>query len=215
MLPAQTPRPPLGTTLPNEPLTPTATLNIATPTVLIPVTGMDNVASLLCEFCVNDEIHAVLVLSEPASFLVSNPITGINCLTAQVVNGRRIVICRGTQQTSFTLNICIDGSDCSQLPVTLETCPLIPQTGVGTARATLPVNVFPTLSSTLVPPTSPASTSTPTPTQPGIARSPFTATAAAPFQPITTPLGTSSAPPSGLQDPAGFAQGYFRADLLY
>jgi hypothetical protein len=206
-LPAQTP-PSLGTELPSVSSTSTSILIFGTPTALIPVTGIDNMASLQCQFCVNDEIHAVLVLPEPASFLVSEPITGINCLTVQIVNGRRVVICRAAQQTSFTLNVCITGSHCSQVPVQLEPCALMPETGVGTPRATMPVNVLPTQVNTMIPTTSASSISTPMPTQPGLARSPFTATPVPPFQPVTTPLATA-APSTGQQDPAGFAQWYF------
>lgn len=206
-LPAQTKPPPLGTILPADPFIATATLNIATPTALIPITGMDKIASLQCQFCVNDEIHAVLVLAEPASFLVSQPVTGVNCLTAQVVNDRRIVICRGAQQTSFTLNVCMDGSNCVQLPIALETCPLLPQTRIGTQPTASPVHIVPTPIVTMSSPTIATSTSTPPAAQAGVARSPFTATAAPPFRPVTTPFATSL--PSGLKDPAEFAKWYF------
>ncbi len=102
--PATTPGVPAGTILPTQQgttaVSPTNTSINGTPTSSIPITGADLV-SLQCQFCVNDEAHAVLIMPESASFLVSNPITGINCLTAQVVNGRRLVLCHG-KQASFT-----------------------------------------------------------------------------------------------------------------
>jgi hypothetical protein len=196
-LPAYTPTPQaaIPTLLPVTP----------TQTSLIPVTGMDNAASLQCQFCVNDEIHAVLLLAESATFLVSTPITGVNCLTAQVVNGRRIVICRGAQQTSFTLNICVDGSNCSQMPVSLETCPIVPQTGRVTQAAAPTVRVSPTPTFITMTPTIQFSLSTGIPTRIGVTRSPFTPTAATAFQLVTS----TPAPPSGLQDPEGFVRWYF------
>src|SRR5215216_132969 len=165
-LPAQASPPPVGTILPTVSTLPTSTLSNATPTTSIPITGMDNVVTLQCQFCVNNESHAVLILPEAASFLVSEPITGITCLTAQVVNGRRILICRGAQQAAFTLNVCLDSSNCMQLPVTLQPCPLIPQTGNGTpqpAPTSAAVRLTPVI--TIIPSAFPANTSTPRPAQ--------------------------------------------------
>ena len=181
-----------------------------TPITLIPVTG-SNTASLQCQFCVNDEIHAVLLIPKSATFLVSEPIAGINCLTAQMVNEQRIVICRGAQQTSFTLNVCVVGSSCSQMPITLETCPIPPGRGNATQVATPAVTVVPTQIQPTVSPTfqSSLSTSTPLPTQAGPVRSPFTATAPAPSQPLGTPSAAALPPAAGLQDPEGFIRWYF------
>jgi hypothetical protein len=203
-LPAQTPPASQQTSPPTLAGTPT-------PISLIPVTANDAFASLQCQFCVNDEIHAVLLIPQAATFLVSDPIAGINCLTAQMVNEQRIVICRGAQQTSFTLNVCIVGSACSQIPITLESCPIIPGTGSGTQQAATPVNVVPTEILPTVSPTFQSSLSTPTPiaTQAGPVRSPFTATAPAPFQPLGTPSVTALPPATGLQDPEGFIRWYF------
>lgn len=203
-LPAQTPPLPQQTMPPVVEFTPT-------PISIIPVSGNNAVASLQCQFCVNDEIHAVLLIQQSSTFLVSEPIAGINCLTAQVVNDQRIVICRGTQQTSFTLNVCTIGSSCSQIPLTLESCPITPGTGSGTQQAATPVNVFPTEILPTISPTFQSSLSTPTPivTQIGPARSPFTATAPAPFQPLGTPSATTLPPATGLQDPEAFIRWYF------
>ncbi len=49
----------------------------------------------------------------------------VSCLTADVVGGKRILICHGPQSTSFNLNICSDPSNCLQFPVALQTCPLL------------------------------------------------------------------------------------------
>jgi hypothetical protein len=198
---------PIGTILPNEQATsttlPTAALSNETPTALIPITGMDTV-SLQCQFCVNDEPHAVLILPETAHFDVSDPSSRINCITAQVVDGRRILLCRGAQQASFNLNVCEDDSNCLPFPVTLEICPLIPQSGTGmplvTSTPRTPVVVTPT--ATLIPPASPANTVTPAPAQTVI--SPFTAAA-------TTAPPTVRQPRTGLHDPEGFVRWYFGA----
>src|SRR5215216_5548162 len=85
-LPAQTPPALQGTVLPASPvltevMLPTTVTDIA-PTAIIPVTGVESV-SLQCQFCVNDETHAVLIMPERASFLVSEPVIGINCLRSE------------------------------------------------------------------------------------------------------------------------------------
>src|SRR5512138_1233023 len=127
--------------------------NIA-PTLVIPVTGQESV-SLQCQFCVNDQTHAVLIMPERASFLVSQPVIGINCLTAKVVEGQRIVLCRGAKQTTFTLNVCLDTTNCVQLPITLQDCPLGQQTNVGQPAVTsIPfTQLAPTAVNTQIPPT--------------------------------------------------------------
>ncbi len=103
-LPAQTPPTPVGTILSTVEVTstgvPTNTQVNETPTAFIPITGMD-VVSLQCQFCVNEDAHAVLLMSNEVFFNVSDPATGVTCLTAQEVNGQRIVLCRGAQQASF------------------------------------------------------------------------------------------------------------------
>jgi hypothetical protein len=140
---AQTPTP-VGTILPTGQVivspSPSQTLNNTSPTALIPVTGMD-VVTQQCQFCVNDEVHAVLLMPEQASFLVPDPLIRVNCVTVKVVNGERIVFCRGAQQTSFNLNVCLNNTDCFQYPITLVDCSAIPQNGVMLTPVVLtPVN---------------------------------------------------------------------------
>ena len=89
---------------------------------LIPITG-ENVVFLQCQFCVGAETHAVLIFPDSAYFDVQQ--SSITCLTANVVNGRRIVICRGPQETAFNLSICSDPSNCLQFPVALQPCALL------------------------------------------------------------------------------------------
>ncbi|HEX5837636.1 MAG TPA: hypothetical protein VFY26_07380 [Anaerolineales bacterium] len=91
---------------------------------IIPITG-ENAASIQCQFCVNDETHVVLALPEYAYFDVVSS-TPVRCITANIVNGRRILLCRGAQSTSFSLNICSDSTNCLQFPVVLEPCLLLP-----------------------------------------------------------------------------------------
>lgn len=194
-LPAATPAP-VGTVLSPGQVTssPAFTNTAAAPTVLIPITGVD-VVSLQCQFCVNDQAHAVLIMSDQASFSVADPNSGITCATAQEVNGKRILLCRGPQQSTFTLNICVDATNCLQFPVTLQLCPLIPETGVGTGTPFVtytPVTPFYlTPINTLIPPTQRPSTSQPQPTNTGIA----------PTLPVPTstpppPISTTEPPPS-------------------
>ena len=216
--PAQTPTP-QETVLPSEqsatPSSPISTSTEMTPTALIPVTGSDAV-SLQCQFCVNDETHALFIMPERASFLVSNPVIGINCLTAKVINGQRIVLCRGTQQTTFTLNVCLDTTNCIQFPVTLQPCPVNPQTGAGnpvvtsipfSPNAPIPVD-------TQIPPTVPANTSLPATTLTIVPSPLVTATSAPPLiQPTrgTHPLPSTVEPATAHTDPAEFVRWYFGA----
>lgn len=140
-------------------------------TPIIPITG-ENVVSMQCQFCVEDETHAVLVFPDFAYFDVVSTTT-VGCLTADVVNGQRILICRGAQQTSFLLNICADPTNCLQFPVALQACPLIPATGNNLATITPFAPFFLSPINTLRPPErdedppQPASTPAPslTPTQ--------------------------------------------------
>lgn len=130
---------PVGTILANgTPLSPSATISVPTTstgistTPLIPITG-ENVVFMQCQFCVDNETHAVLIFPESAYFDVISS-TPVTCLTADVVNGQRILICRGDQSTSFNLNICSDSSNCLQFPVTLQSCPLL---SAGTPQVTV------------------------------------------------------------------------------
>jgi hypothetical protein len=191
---------------------PTETLIGDTPTAGIPITGM-NLVSLQCQFCVNDDTHAVLIMPQAASFLVSQPVTGVNCLTAQVVNGQRIVVCHG-KQASFTLNVCINGSDCITLPVALQKCPLVPQTGGSTIAPTATVTaVIQQPTDTTIPPTVVAPTQVPTqvPTQTTAAPPP----SVVPTAPHAEPTRSSRIPVppagNGIQDPAAFIRWYFAA----
>jgi hypothetical protein len=90
---------------------------------LIPITG-DNVVFMQCQFCVGEETHAILIFPETAYFDVDHS-SPASCLTADVVSGRRIIICRGAQATSFNLSVCSDPSNCLQFPVVLQPCALL------------------------------------------------------------------------------------------
>lgn len=92
-------------------------------TPLVPITG-ESVAYMQCQFCVAEETHAVLIFPDFAYFDVVMS-SSVSCLTADVVNGKRILICRGPQSTSFDLNICSDSSNCLQFPVFLQPCELL------------------------------------------------------------------------------------------
>jgi hypothetical protein len=178
------------TSIPSETSTitiaPTITLTDITPTALIPITGMD-VVSLQCQFCVNDQAHAVLLMAEQVAFNVSDPATGVTCLTAQVLNGRRVIICRGAQNVSFNLNVCADSTNCLSFPIVLQTCPLISQTG------TVVVTITPLTPFLLTPIPVSSTPRPPRPTQTGIVPPP--ATTAPP--PVTTepPPATTEPPP--------------------
>jgi hypothetical protein len=178
-------------TVETQPTLPTSTSELS-PTAFIPITGMD-VVSLQCQFCVKDQPHAVLIMSNQASFSVADPANGITCASAQEVNGQRILLCRGTQQSTFTLNVCVDANNCLQFPVTLQPCPLIPETGVGIGTpfvtSTPLTPIFLTPFNTLIP-----RPSRPRPTQTDEAPPLPTSTAAAATPQPTSTSGTSPLP---------------------
>jgi hypothetical protein len=143
-------------------------------------------------------------MPEDASFNVSQPITGITCLTTEVINGRRILLCRGAQQTTFSLNVCPDGTNCSQFPVTLGVCPRNVAAAIPTVRHTS----TPILSvaaatpfSTRIPRVTPVTTVTPPASPTAIFVPPVAATTAA--APII--------PQPGVQSPEDFIRWYFNA----
>ncbi len=180
---------PVWTVTPSgQPLSPTVVLPSATPaagtlTPVIPITG-ENVVTLQCQFCVDAETHAVVLLPDSATFDVSSD-TSASCLTADVIDGRRILICHGAPSTTFYLNICSNPANCSLFSVVLQPCPLAQgdATPLATGTPFAPVNLTPV---TPVKPTKkriqPTDTAAPagTPT-PG----------AAPATPATIPLPTS------------------------
>lgn len=189
------PAPPASGTLPaagqvtNTPLT-INTVVSDTPAPVIPITGMD-VVSMQCQFCVNEETHAVLIMSSEAFFSVADPSTGVTCLSAKEMDGRRILLCRGAQNAAFTLNVCVDNDNCLEFPITLQPCPLVTGAGTLTAPATF-VPLTPVI-------LTPRNTLNPPPGGPS-SGSPATATAAI-VAPATTappnsaPTSTSAVPP--------------------
>ena len=117
-----------------------ATGTLITP--LIPITG-ENVVSMQCQFCVDSETHVILVFPDFAYFDVIVSSTPVSCLTADVVNGKRILICRGAQSTSFNLNICSDRANCLQFPVALQECPPLDGTQLATFTPFAPFYLTP------------------------------------------------------------------------
>lgn len=205
-LPSASPPPGAGTPNGQVTFTPRAIgtrSSALTPTALIPVTGSDLVSEQ-CQFCVNNEPHAVLIMPEQASFNVSQPIIGITCLTTEVINGRRILLCRGAQQTTFSLNVCPDGTNCRPFPVTLGTCPRNPEAAIPTLRATstpLVSAAVATPLNTRIPRVTPVTSVTPPASPTANLQPPAVATtAAAPVVPQ----------PSG-QSPEDFIRWYFNA----
>ena len=137
-----------------------------TQTASIPVTG--DLILVECQFCVNNMAHALLVLSDVATFEMVTPATSLStpgpdtgCNTVDTFSGRQVVLCRAEENTSITLNICTDGN-CTELAVDLQSCPDsagTPQPGV-TATETPGAAVTDT---PLASPTTGGATSTPTP----------------------------------------------------
>lgn len=199
------------TVLPNEPalypapgVTDTATVTITTipPTSLIPITG-ENMVSLQCQFCVDSEAHAVLVFPDFAFFDIdaSSP---VSCLTANVVNGQRILICRGTQKATFNLDICSDGATCQEFQVVLQECPLL-EAGTPAATFTPFTPIFLTPLPTRDSPDGPDATQTATRVTPSRTPGAATATPTSPPPVATTrpPISTTE-PPTSEPEPTSY-----------
>ena len=195
-LSVQTPVAPSPTIVPIEEIAspiPTGTGLISIPetgtpvTPVIPITG-ENVVEMQCQFCVNSFAHAVFIFPDSAIFDVESG-SPVTCLTAEVVHGKRVLICNGAQSTSFNLKICSDASNCLLFPVALQPCPL---TGTGTQVTTV-TPVFLTAINTLLPPSATprprATVPSQAPTQTSVVPSPGTSLTAPP------PATSTSAPP--------------------
>jgi hypothetical protein len=120
------------------------------------------------------------------------------------VNGQRILICRGTQQTSFNLNICSDSTNCLQFLVALQECPLI-QADSALGTPTPPTPILLTAINTLQPrdnddnPVEPSLTA-----QPGLPSAsppPAATTAAPPSTSTSAPLPTDEPAPEPTNEP--------------
>lgn len=126
--------------LTTTPATTDTTQTVATDTTQtagVPVTGADLIL-LECQYCIEGMAHALLVIPETATFetitdtaSLSTPGPDTGCTTVDTFSGRQVVICRSQENTSLTLNICMNGTDCTQLLVELQSCPQ-----VGTPAAT-------------------------------------------------------------------------------
>jgi hypothetical protein len=186
-----------GVTATGTPLTP-----------IIPITG-ENVVEMQCQFCVNDLTHAVFIFPDFAIFDVESALP-VTCMTAEVINGQRVLVCYGQQSTSFNLKICSDNSNCLLYPVSLQPCPLIPNTGGPAMTATAMTPVYLTAINTLRPPSSPngpttGASPTPTPvsvlpTATGIVTQPAIPTTVAP-PPTVPPQPTATEPPPPTEIP--------------
>jgi hypothetical protein len=142
---------------------------------------------------VESDAHAILILPDSASFDVSEN-TAVTCLTANVINGRRILICRGPQSTSFNLNICSDPAHCLQYPVDLQSCSLLQagETPLATYTPSTPVYLTPV--NTLMSPTK-RTRPTRTPTPPGETAVPTASPAPGTSTPLPLPTTTSPSYP--------------------
>lgn len=134
-------------TSPTVDLSATAPATEVTDTPGVPGTGTELIL-LECQFCIDGAAHSMLVLPDTATFetvadtaTLSTPGPDMGCNTVDTYNGRQVVICRGEEDTSLSLNICTDGNNCTQLLVELQTCPDVNQPGAtNTPGAGLPTD---------------------------------------------------------------------------
>ncbi len=106
-----------------------------TETPIVPVTGVD-ILLIECQFCVDTMAHALLVLTDTATFDVVPPTTSTTtsmkdatCATVEVNNGKQVVLCSAPEKTVLTLNICTDVNKRTDFSVNLLAGPLITDKG--------------------------------------------------------------------------------------
>jgi hypothetical protein len=106
----------------------TALTPLADQTEVIPATG-GGAASVLCQFCVDDVAHALLVLPPDATFNMVSASettaaagTGALCNSIETLNGKQVVLCYGGAPSTIHLNVCLNNGSCSDFPVSLELC---------------------------------------------------------------------------------------------
>jgi hypothetical protein len=113
----------------------------------VPVTGPE-LTLLQCQYCIEGMAHALLILPDTVTFAtvadaasLSTPGPDTGCTTVDRFNGRQVVICRGQENSSMSLNICTDSNNCTQLLVELQSCPATNQPGAtNTPEAGAPTN---------------------------------------------------------------------------
>jgi hypothetical protein len=99
----------------------------------IPITGQ-NIMLVECQFCVDTQAHALLVLPDTATFKIVSPAQSTTtspttnsapaCTTVEVNNRKQVVLCSDPEMTPLVVNICTDASTCTDFPVDLLACPL-------------------------------------------------------------------------------------------
>lgn len=157
-------------------LTPTTTV-----TAGIPVTG-PTTASIVCQFCMDDFAHALVVIPAAATFTLLTPAASASttsdvstgCDPVETFRDRQLVLCRAPGNTTLNLNVC-QGNDCRQFAIKLQTCPPLPfNTATLTATPTkTPSNTpAPSNTPTLTTPVSSPTSTTPTSTAPGPSSTP-------------------------------------------
>lgn len=109
----------------------------------IPVTG--DVIVLECQFCIEGMGHTLLVFPETSTFemvgsdaALSTPGPDTGCTMVDSFGGRQVVLCRGEENTSLALDICANGTDCTQVVVELQSCPDILTPGPGVTDTPTP-----------------------------------------------------------------------------
>lgn len=123
----------------------------------------------------------------------------LGCSVVDRFRGTKLVLCRAEQNTTITMNVCLDDHTCTEVQITLQSCaattgtpsPIATATATTTATFT-PVPITATVTATSTPtPIAPA-TETPTPTPIVVTDTP---TASATSTPTPTSTATSTPTP--------------------
>ena len=110
----------------------------------IPVTGV-SAASVLCQFCVDQIPHAVVLLPQAAIFSIvsdsGSPVSSASQTaynTIEALNGQQVVLCFGETGAAIILKLCTNGSSCMQVPIKLSNCPASRPAAIPSIIATSP-----------------------------------------------------------------------------
>lgn len=129
---AGTPSAAIATTLGTTTVTTGTLAAVTTQTASIPVTG-NQAPVLICQFCLDQIPYSLVAIAEVATFsmmdangavIQQDPTGATGCNSVQTFNGRQLLLCRGTEPSTIRLNVCTDTSNCVEVPVKLQSCPL-------------------------------------------------------------------------------------------
>ena len=124
----------------------------------------------------------------------------LGCRVIDRFRDKKLVLCRAEENTTITMNVCLDDNNCTEVQLTLQSCAVTTGTPTTTATPTLVVTTTTTATATLTPipitatATSTSTTATATPTVAPATATPTPTVATNTNTPVIT--GTNTATPT-------------------